>query len=87
MSTQRQFLTISTPLVLLAALCSLCAQTAPKAGGNRSQEFDLKGDLQWVDTGFDLHPGETLKIAAAGTLTYPQSIVINRLFEKYRVRE
>ena len=53
--------------ILLATACLLPAQKS------RSQAFDLKGDKQWLDTGMDIHPGDTLRVAATGTLQYPQS--------------
>ena len=44
----------------------LCAQTETK-------EFDLAGDQSWLDTGLDLHAGDSLRISATGTLRFPSS--------------
>src|SRR6202166_2908589 len=53
--------------ILWAAVSLLPAQKT------RSQEFDLTSDKQWLDTGIDVHPGDTLRFAATGTMQYPQS--------------
>ena len=53
--------------ILLAAVSLLPAQKS------RSQEFDLSGDKQWLDTGMDVHPSDSLRVSATGSMQYPQS--------------
>ncbi len=55
-------------LIILLVAASLLPAQKP-----RSQEFELNGSKQWLDTGMDLHPGDMLRISATGTLQYPQS--------------
>src|SRR3954447_8856203 len=35
--------------------------------------IELKGDQHWVDTGLDVHIGDTIILTATGSVTYPQS--------------
>ena len=38
-----------------------------------TQEIQLTGDQQWVDTTIDLHPGQRLIFSATGSLRYPDA--------------
>ena len=48
------------------------ASAAAKPTGKKrvSQDFALKGDSLWTDTGIDLQPGERVVITAKGTFRY-----------------
>ncbi len=49
------------PLLLAAATLSLVAQT---------KDFDLSCSADWVDTGIDLQPGDTIRVTASGSIQY-----------------
>jgi LssY C-terminus len=56
-------------VLLLAA----SAAAAPQTTTQTSQEIhklDVPGNQSWTDTGLDVHPGQTVTIAAAGNLHY-----------------
>ncbi len=56
-------------LLLLAGWISR-AQPQPQ---QKSYEFDLTGDKQWLDTGIDLLPASRVSVTATGSLQYPQT--------------
>lgn len=79
----KQFLAriaITLPLLLFPGFLVIPAQGAQSAGAAAqaapagtprvSQEISLFSDQSWVDTGFDVHPGERLLFSATGTLRY-----------------
>ncbi|MGH9739713.1 MAG: LssY C-terminal domain-containing protein [Candidatus Acidiferrales bacterium] len=45
--------------------------TSTSATVGKSDEFDIAGTKQWVDTSVDLRGGEKLHIIATGSITYP----------------
>src|SRR5712692_5497518 len=55
-------------LCLFSAILGLWAQTVPTRKG--SYDFEVKGDQQWLDTGVDLYPADSVRITATGTLQY-----------------
>ena len=54
-------------IFLLAICLSLFAQDKP----DKSYDFTLIGDKQWLDTNVDLSAGDLLKFTATGTISYP----------------
>jgi hypothetical protein len=62
------------PLQSLAALQQLQATPAPQPSPSASQssyQITVDASKQWVDTNIDLRPGESLRFAASGEISYP----------------
>src|SRR5712692_3958984 len=55
---------------VLFALLLLASSAFAQSTTSAPKELDIPGDSQWTDTGIDLKPGDTLKIAATGTLHF-----------------
>jgi hypothetical protein len=45
--------------------------SAPSYAHATAYQFDVDATKQWIDTKVDLRPGEKLRLAATGTVTYP----------------
>src|SRR4051794_2488799 len=57
--------------VLMATIVTATKLHAQNATAPTTVE--LKGDQHWVDTGLDVHIGDTIILTATGSVTYPQS--------------
>ncbi len=59
---------------IVSSLVALCLATGLHAqNATAPTAIELKGDQHWVDTGIDVHIGDTLAITATGSMLYPQS--------------
>jgi len=62
------------PLQLFATLQQPQATPAPQpsaSGSQSSYQITVDASKQWVDTNIDVRPGESLRFAASGEITYP----------------
>ena len=70
----RCFCVVLTDILIIALLSvSLAAQGAEPPRDQRTREFDLSGEKNWLDTGVDVRLGDTLRVTAAGTVRFPLS--------------